>query len=182
MAPANLLKKIENAPENIEKEKSFIDMLIILQEYNVSLLPVAIKTKYDFKTLVKYILDENTTAYKNWKRMLKIACLFKYNKGDSTVNVTESEKKVKICALVAGRSLDDNYVHLALEMCFILIDLECKDAWLYCWKVVEMTDLKDVEAKRKLLSFVTLYCPVDILPQVVEFKNNRSVIKKVLGS
>ena len=182
LAAVNLLKKIENAPESIEKEKSFIDMLIILQEYNVSLLPVVIRTKYDFETLVKYILDENATAYKNWKRMLKIASLFKYNKGDSTVNVTESEKKAKICALVAGRSLDDNYVDLALEMCLILIELECKDAWLYCWNLVQMTDLKDVETKQKLLSFVTLYCPADILPQVVEFKNNRSVIRKVLGS
>ena len=181
LAAGNLLKKVENAPECIEKEKNFIEMLVILQEYNVNLLPVVIRTKYNFESIVNYILNENVTAYKNWKRMLKIASLFKYNTDCGDEKQTENEKKARVCALVAAKSLDGSYVDLAIQMCLLLIELEYKDAWLYCWNVVQMTDLKDIEIKQKLLSFVTLYCPADILSQVVEFKSNRSVMRKVLG-
>ena len=172
LGAVSLLKTIHSPPKFIQDEKDFIEMLTKLQQYSCSLLPVVIRDKYDYESLVKYVLKENVGAYTNWTKILKIATLFK----SPTKSVSNDEKKARVCAIIAESALADKYIDLALEMCLQLIDLKYRKAWTFCWTLVQNEELKDLEVKLKLLAFTMCYCDEQVLTDVVRM-NNRVMIQ-----
>ncbi|XP_075262916.1 NBAS subunit of NRZ tethering complex-like isoform X2 [Convolutriloba macropyga] len=173
LAAISLLKTVHNPPKSIQDEKDFIEMLTKLQNYSCSLLPVVIRTKYNFESLIRHLLKENVGAYTNWTKILKLATLFK----TGSVLVSNEEKKSKVCAIIAECALNDNYIDLALEMCLQLIALKFRNAWKFCWELAKNEELKDLEVKLKLLSFAMLHCDDEVLPEVI--KLNNVITKKV---
>jgi len=90
----------------IKEEYDLIKSLQILNEFNISILPLQVRLTVDRLTLIEQCLNNQKDAYKNRQRLLILASYLRIEDNNNRL------REGKVLELIAKRALHVRYMYI----------------------------------------------------------------------
>ncbi|XP_072038105.1 NBAS subunit of NRZ tethering complex-like [Amphiura filiformis] len=160
------LQLITDRPSSIQEELDLIASLALLDDFNVSILPLQVRLCKNRLELIEKVLKSSPNSYKQSHRLLQLAKLLRVAGDD------EVKRKGSILVVIAQAAMQAKDYHTAYLMCSDIIQLNYGAGWEACQKLADETDFSNVQGRRQLLAFAAGYCQVESLEDVMRSRNH----------
>lgn len=158
------LNLIEDVPSSIEMELDLISSLSLLQEFNVSILPLQVRLCSERITLINQALKNKGNAYKNVQKLLQLAYLLR------VCGNNKKEREGKVLSLVASTAFSAKDYDTCVNVCKRLIEGGHEEGWKVCYSLGGCTDFPNIAERCELMSFAVAHCTPDLLEDALKSK------------
>ncbi|XP_033108783.1 neuroblastoma-amplified sequence-like [Anneissia japonica] len=155
------LQIMKDIPDVIQQELDLVASLALLDDFKVSVLPLQVRLCEDRLELVAEALESSPNAYKDLRKLTKLAKLLRICGGN------EMERKGKVFSLITKKAMKVNDYKLAYQVCSELVADNYSAIWPVCRQLGEAPDFKELEAKSGLLAFAVSHCDPDNLLDIL---------------
>ncbi|XP_034935335.1 neuroblastoma-amplified sequence-like [Chelonus insularis] len=156
------LHLIEDDNPLIEEENNLINSLQILNEFNISILPLQVRLCQDRLKLIESCLKNKKGAYKRQQRLLTLASYLNIE-GNNVRN-----REGKVLDLVGQKAFEVKDYEYCASICQKIIDSSYFQAWKIIQKLGFCDDYNDLTFKQKALAFTLTYGPNELLESTLK--------------
>ncbi|XP_072107378.1 NBAS subunit of NRZ tethering complex isoform X1 [Mobula birostris] len=155
------LQLITDCPAVIQEELDFISALSLLEEFSVKILPMQVRLCSERLKLIKECISQCPTAYKQSKKLLRLADLLRVGGHD------KAERKGQVLVLLAEQALDYQDFKVASIHCQELMSAGYSAGWQVCSKLGESDGYCDLAVRQELMAFARTYCPPNVIQSLL---------------
>ncbi|XP_043281636.1 neuroblastoma-amplified sequence-like [Venturia canescens] len=145
----------------IREEFELINSLQILNEFNIKILPLQVRSSQDRLKLIENCLENREDAYKRQQRLLTLANYLRIEGNNKRM------REGKVLQLIAEKSYQLGDFAVCATTCQQLIDANYHPAWRIIQKLGFCDDFQDLEFRQKTLKFSMCYGPSDVLEKTL---------------
>ncbi|KAL3866901.1 hypothetical protein ACJMK2_044151 [Sinanodonta woodiana] len=156
------LNLIQDKHPHIQEEQDLIASLTILEEFDVSLLPLQVRLTKDRLQLVKQAVQNKPQTYKQSQKLLRLGHLLRIPSDE------KGQRDGKVLHLVAEAALKAKDFDFAYSICMELIHSVHSPAWDVCVQLAKQDGFHKVMEKVELLSFAVTFCTSDMIEKVLQ--------------
>ncbi|XP_038071968.1 neuroblastoma-amplified sequence-like, partial [Patiria miniata] len=159
------LQLLHDCPPGVQEELDLIASLALLDDYNVSILPLQVRLCSDRLELVEKALSSMPSSYKDSKQLLRLAKLLRVS------GTNEADRKGQVLLLVAEAALAAADYRAMHHTCVELIQAGYSPGWSVCYKLAMADEFRDLSSKRELLAFSLAHCEEGSLEVILKARN-----------
>ncbi|KAK7477823.1 hypothetical protein BaRGS_00030901 [Batillaria attramentaria] len=159
------LNLVLDSPPPIQEELDLIASLAVLEDFNVSVLPLQVRLCKDRLELVRQAVGSKPTNYRQSQKLLRLAHLLRVDAKDS------AERDGKVLLVLAQAALAADDTEFAHQYCQRLVTASFGPAWTVCVDLAEKEAFKDIAAKVSLLSFAVTFCSVEMIEPILQARS-----------
>ncbi|XP_039281626.1 neuroblastoma-amplified sequence [Nilaparvata lugens] len=173
---------IEENPQ-IQEELDLISSLQILNEFNVTLLPMQVRLCPNRMRLIDNCLQSQSTAYRNHQKLLVLADKLRIGSSAS-----ERERKGSVLVRVAEAAFSAKDYSYCCSICNTLVTEEHSIGWEICQKLGQCSEFSQINSRQHLIAFALLHCTPQNLQDLLktrcdlEIESTQQEISKSLSS
>ncbi|KAK3595169.1 hypothetical protein CHS0354_002768 [Potamilus streckersoni] len=156
------LNLIQDKQPQIQEEQDLIASLTILEEFDVSLLPLQVRLSKDRLQLVKQAVQNKPQTYKQPQKLLRLGHLMRIPSDE------KGQRDGKVLHLVAEAALKARDFDFAFSICVELIHSVHSPAWDVCVQLAKQDGFHNIKQKVELLSFAVTFCTPDMIENVLQ--------------
>ncbi|XP_014605991.1 PREDICTED: neuroblastoma-amplified sequence-like isoform X1 [Polistes canadensis] len=147
----------------IREEYDLINSLQILNEFNVDMLPLQVRSTQDKLKLIEDCLNKREDAYKSRHRLLMLANYLHIEKNNTRL------REGKVLELVAKKALQVHDYTTCAATCQQLMQINYVPIWAVVFELGCTENFRDLQTRRKCLWFAINNGPNDILIKALEY-------------
>ncbi|XP_033634879.1 neuroblastoma-amplified sequence-like [Asterias rubens] len=159
------LQLLTDCPSGVQEELDLIASLALLDDYNVSILPLQVRLSANRLELVKTVLASMPSAYKDSKQLLRLSKLLRVS------GTNAEDRKGLVLVLVAEAALAVSDYRGMHHTCTQLIQDGYSPGWSVCYTLAMAEEFRDLSAKRELLSFSLAHSDAESLQVIMKARN-----------
>ena len=156
------LRLIADENSTIREEFDLINALQILNEFNIHILPVQVRSCHDKLKLIDNCLNNHKEGYKRQQRLLTLANYLRIEGNNKAL------RDIKVLELIAQRSYEISDYSACASTCQQLIDANYHSAWKIMQQLGFCDNFQDLEFRQKCLTFSMCHGPNDYLEKTLE--------------
>ncbi|XP_022105886.1 neuroblastoma-amplified sequence-like [Acanthaster planci] len=160
------LQLLHDCPPGVQEELDLIASLALLDDYNVSILPLQVRLCADRLELIQKVLSSMQSSYRDSKQLLRLAKLLRVS------GTSEVERKGQVLLQVAEAALAAADYRAMHHTCIELIQAGYSPGWSVCYKLAKAEEFRDLTAKRELLAFSLAHCEEASLEVILKARNS----------
>ncbi|KAF7386326.1 hypothetical protein HZH68_013458 [Vespula germanica] len=146
----------------IREEYDLINSLQILNEFNVDILPLQVRSTQDKLKLIEDCLNKREDAYKSRQRLLTLANYLHIEKNSTRL------REGKVLELVAKKALQVHDYNTCASTCQQLMQINYIPIWTVVFELGCSENFRDLQTRKKCLWFAINNGPNDILIKALE--------------
>ncbi|XP_076658373.1 NBAS subunit of NRZ tethering complex isoform X1 [Halictus rubicundus] len=146
----------------IKEEYDLINSLQILNEFNISILPLQVRLMQDRLKLIEDCLNRREDAHKSRQRLLTLATYLRIEMNNSRA------REGKVLELIAKKALEIKDFSVCAATCQQLIQNNYIPAWTVVLDLGYCDDYNDLKTRQKCLWFVINKGPNEILSKALD--------------
>ncbi|XP_033750641.1 neuroblastoma-amplified sequence-like [Pecten maximus] len=151
-------------PSSIQEELDLIGSLALLDDFNVSVLPLQVRLSDNRLDLVRQAVRSKPTSFRQRQKLLRLGHLLRVS-GDERLL-----REGQVLHLIAEAAVKGEDFLFAFEVCEDLMSQCYGNAWNTCVDLAWQEKFTDMAAKAKLLSFSVTYCTPDMIEPILQAK------------
>uniref|UniRef100_A0A4W3IP51 NBAS subunit of NRZ tethering complex n=1 Tax=Callorhinchus milii TaxID=7868 RepID=A0A4W3IP51_CALMI len=155
------LQLITDRPPGIQEELDLISALSLLEEFNMKILPMQVRMRIDRLSLIKECINQCPSAYKQSKKLLRLADLLRVAGED------KAQRKGQVLVLLAEQAFQCLDYKVASIHCQELMSAGYSDGWQVCSKLGQAEGYPDLVTRQELMAFARTYCPPNVIQSLL---------------
>ncbi|XP_053978605.1 NBAS subunit of NRZ tethering complex-like isoform X1 [Hylaeus volcanicus] len=147
---------------HIKEEYDLINSLQILNEFNISILPLQVRLMQDRLKLISDCLNKREDGHKSRQRLLTLATYLRIEKNNSKA------REGKVLELIAKKALEVKDFNVCAATCEQLMQNNYIPAWTVALDLGYCENYEDLKTRQKCLWFAINNGPSDILGKALD--------------